>query len=254
MFPPRSEACGRAAPAEPAQVPVATACPAPSSGWLPRERQSGTQNRLETGRFVADRSYVTGAGQPQSPSQALALVRKGENLTQARRQLPGSCHMSNSDAAPSPGLLHSHGAHPGQERRWRSGDSVCELGTRIKNTCRLLCRCQSAVLCSALQGCYPASSSTLRTAASDRPKCLATWVGATPATRAARTALRCPSCSGEEVLADLGCRSWRVEPETRCLSAILARCTAVSTSGGRPLPFSSRRCTSSTSRSSCWAS
>jgi hypothetical protein len=162
--------------------------------------------------------------------------------------------LSNSDAVPGPGLLRSHGAHPGQERRWRSGDSVCGLGIGIENTCRLLCRWQSAVLCSALQGCYPPHRVPYeRLPATGRSAWRLEW-GLPPATRAARTALRCPSCSGEEILADLRCRSWRVEPGTRCLSVLLARCTAASSSGGRPLPFSRRRCTSPTSWPSCWAS
>ena len=102
---------------------------------------------------------------------------------------------------------------------------------------------------------YAVSSSALRTAANGRPKCLATCDGATPARRVARTALRCPSCNVDEVLpgrVDLprcfyGCKLWRSRNT-------LAFLTATSNSGRLPLPFSIRRCTSSRSWPSCWAS
>ena len=102
---------------------------------------------------------------------------------------------------------------------------------------------------------YAVSSSTLRTAASGRPKCFATCLGATPARRAARTALRCPSCNVDEVLP--GREDWPRGFEGRGLRRsrnTLAFLTAAFNSGRLPLPVSIRRCSSSTSWPRCFAS
>jgi hypothetical protein len=102
---------------------------------------------------------------------------------------------------------------------------------------------------------YAVSSSTFRTAASGRPKCLATCAGVTPARSAACTALRCPSCNVDEVLP--GREDW-----PRCFEGCglrrsrntLAFLTAAFNSGRLPLPASIRFCNSSMSWPRCFAS
>ncbi len=91
-------------------------------------------------------------------------------------------------------------------------------------------------------------------ALSDRPKCLATWAGATPARRAARTALRCPSCKGDGTFLDLEGLCCLTGSGTRLFSNRLACLAAASNSGRPPLPFFSRLCTSTRSWPNCWAS
>ena len=82
---------------------------------------------------------------------------------------------------------------------------------------------------------------------------LGDWVGATPARRAARTALRCPSCSTGGVLLDLkglacfaGLGTSRSRDNRACF-------TAASSSDPVPLLFSIRRRISSMSRLKCCA-
>ncbi len=76
------------------------------------------------------------------------------------------------------------------------------------------------------------SSNILRTVACDSRKCWATWEGTTPARSAARTALRCSSCSTDEALLDSEGLFWRLGLGIRCLSDRLA-CFAASSSSAR---------------------
>ena len=87
---------------------------------------------------------------------------------------------------------------------------------------------------------------TFRTAARDRPKCLATCPGATPARRAARTALRFGSCRDERASAPLTCFVRLACRGTRLSSTRAASWTAWSSSGWlcRPALSSFRRVSS----------